>query len=90
VGVAWYGPEQWSRLRKVADDPEALEETYAEWLAVAENAIRDLKKAGVSIEKVPIDTEELVAWCNANGRSINGEARAAFAGELLQRKHEAS
>ena len=54
---------------------------------MAENAVRDLKNAGMSIEKIPIDTEDLVAWCNLKGRHINGEARASFATELLQKKH---
>ena len=87
VGVAWYSAEQWSRLRQVADDPETLEETYEEWIAMAENAVRDLKNAGISIEQIPIDTEDLVAWCNLKGRDINGEARASLATELLQKKH---
>lgn len=32
MGIAWYRPEQWPRLREVSADIEGLEETHAEWL----------------------------------------------------------
>jgi hypothetical protein len=32
VGVAWYPPEGWERIRAVAADPERLEDSYEEWL----------------------------------------------------------
>jgi len=36
VGVAWYAPEQWLRLRDVAADPDKLDQSYPLWLKGAE------------------------------------------------------
>jgi hypothetical protein len=73
-GVAWFDPEQWRRLRQLAADPERLEESYEAWVAMAERAIRDLEATGVLIERVPVDTEELVAWCKGQGRPIDSSS----------------
>ena len=61
TGVAWYRPEQWERLREVSDDVENLEETYQAWLQTVERMIRDGIPANVTVEKVDIDVEEVLA-----------------------------
>ncbi len=66
-------------MREVAADPDALEQTYEEWVAVAERAIRTLEAEGRSVAKVPVDTEELVRWCNEKQRPVDPSARAEFA-----------
>jgi len=30
IAIVWYRPEQWQRVRDVATDAEALEESYSE------------------------------------------------------------
>ena len=86
-GVAWFDREQWQRLQQVAADPERLEESYEAWLAMAERAIRDLEATGILIEKVPIGTAELIAWCNEQARPIDSSARAKFAARQLRKLH---
>jgi hypothetical protein len=86
-GVAWYDRAQWQRLRQVAADPERLEDSYDEWIAMAENAIRELEATGMLIEKVPVDTEDLIAWCNERDRPIDGAARAEYASQRLREIH---
>src|SRR5216117_2311044 len=86
-GVAWFDREQWQRLRQVATDPERLEDSYEAWVAMAERAIRDLEATGMLIERVPVDTEELIAWCNDQGRPIDSSARAEFAARQLRKLH---
>jgi hypothetical protein len=86
-GVAWYDREQWQRLREVAADPEVLEESYDQWVVMAEKAIRDLEAMGMIIERVPINTNDLIAWCNEQDRPIDGSARAEFAARQLRKMH---
>ena len=76
-GVAWFDREQWQRLREVAADPERLEESYEAWVAMAERAIRRLEAAGMLIERVPVDAEELIAWCKDRARPIDSSAEFA-------------
>ena len=84
-GVAWFDREQWQRLREVAADPERLEESYEAWVAMAERAIRHLEATGMLIERVPVDTEELIAWCKDRARSIDSSARAEFVARQLRK-----
>jgi hypothetical protein len=88
-GVAWYRPGQWARLLEVSVDRDSLEETYEEWLSLAEKAMFDIKRTGISPRKVDIDIEELVLWCQAQKRPVNAAARAEFAQKLLKKKIEA-
>ena len=86
-GVAWFDREQWQRLREVAADPERLEESYEAWVAMAERAIRRLEAAGMLIERVPVDAEELIAWCKDRARPIDSSARAEFVARQLRKVH---
>jgi hypothetical protein len=87
--LAWYHPEQWARLLEVSVDRDSLEKTHDEWLCLAEKAMFDFKRTGISPQKVYIDIEELIAWCKVKKRPVNAAARAEFAQILLKRKMEA-
>ena len=86
-GVAWYDREQWQRLREVAADPEVLEESYDEWVAMAEKAVRELEVSGMIIERVPVNATDLIAWCSEQDRPIDGSARAEFAAHQFRKLH---
>jgi hypothetical protein len=64
-----------------------LEESYDEWVAMAEKAIRELEASGMIIERVPVNTTDLIAWCSEQGRPIDGSARAEFAARQFRRLH---
>lgn len=85
LGLAWYTREAWGRLREVADDIQALDETYEDWERGALAAIRDFQSAGRHIRKVPIDIDELLTWCRERNRRIDSAARAEYVTYLLQR-----
>jgi hypothetical protein len=88
--VAWYSPEDWHRLREVAADPEALETTYEEWVATANSTLQELRKPGLSVEKVQVNVDELISWCEAQGLALDGRARARYAAEKARQRHESS
>lgn len=83
-GIAWYKKEQWDELRRVSQDPEALEDTWKEWADVAEKRIIDIMRAGGNVRKVPVDVHDLVLWCRTQNRPVDGEARAAYVTSRLQ------
>ncbi len=89
TGVAWYRPEQWERFREVSEDVENLEETYDAWLQTAERMIRDGIPADLHVEKVDIDVEEVLAWCNTNGLPMNATSRSRYVSERVRQKYEA-
>lgn len=88
TGIAWYRRDQWLRLREAAADADVLEDTYDEWLEIAQNTILDLAKEGIRAEPVDIDLDELIEWGRANDRPIDGKARAEFTSRKLQQRHE--
>jgi hypothetical protein len=48
-------------------DRTALDDTYEEWKAGAEEAFAGLEAGGLAPIRVWIDVEERQAWCNARG-----------------------
>lgn len=84
IGVAWYHSDQWERLKEVSEDRVDLEETWEEWSRGAEETLQRGRAKGLDVRKVDVDVEELVRWCQAKRRPINGESRSAFAVEKLQ------
>ena len=84
IGLAWFRSEQWDRLLEVSDDRDHLEETFEEWVDVAQQKYDELKNLGYDIKKVDVDVEELVRWCLARDRPVDGEARSEFAIDKLQ------
>ena len=89
IGIAWYEPSDWTKLRAIAPDVETLESTHGEWLAVAERSLRDLRLAGYTPQRVPVGVAALQAWCDLLGRQPDASARSEFASAELQRLHDA-
>ncbi len=77
-GVAYYSRAQWPKLLAAAADREVLEDTHDEWVAFYNSTVAKLGAAGGRWVQVPIDVDELVAWCVQQGRPLNGATRAEF------------
>jgi hypothetical protein len=87
VGFAWYRPEQWQRVRDISADADALEDSYEEWLRLAEEKRRELQSGGLHVERVDIDSEQLILWCNERGLEVNAQTRSRYAVEKLSELH---
>lgn len=85
VAIVWYRPEQWQRVREVATDAEELEASYAEWLQLAESKFEELQNSGLRVEKVDVDSEKLILWCNERDLENDGKARSRYAAERLSK-----
>ena len=83
IAFVWYRPDQWRRVRDVAADAEGLEMSYSEWLQVAQARFAEVQSAGFRVEKVEVDSEELIRWCNERGLENDGKARSRYAAEKL-------
>jgi hypothetical protein len=83
VGVAWYRRQEWQRLLDVSIDREDLESTYDEWFAAMPARIVELEQAGVKAHKIDVPVDELVSWCQQNGRLVNASARADYVANKL-------
>jgi len=84
VGIAWYEPEQWQRLREISEDREELEETHQEWVRDVMRAIKELERNGIQCVKVAVDIDQLLEWCQNQKIPVNGEARSRYVSDKLQ------
>lgn len=89
LGVAWYRKEQWGRLLEISEDRDRLEETYEAWEASARASLPKLRRQGIIPRRVDIDVEELLRWCQSEGRPVDASARVIFTAEKLREKIEA-
>jgi hypothetical protein len=78
VGVGWYTAEEWVKVKNSAADPERFEDTYTEWVEMAEKALLDLRAVGINARKYPVIASELLAWCVAHGKVNDAAARAEY------------
>jgi hypothetical protein len=85
-GIAWFRPEQWSRLLEPSDDRDQLEATFAEWESLAEEQFRAFQAQGTNVAKVIVDVEELLALCKGRGLSVDAGARSHYAADLLRKQ----
>jgi len=88
VGVGWYTEDEWAKVKAAAVDADRLEETYAEWLQMAEHALAELRATGIAAEKSYVKASELLAWCLAYNKPNDSASRAAFVSGQGRRGHE--
>ncbi|UCH96992.1 MAG: hypothetical protein JSV88_09115 [Candidatus Aminicenantes bacterium] len=59
---------------------------FTEWIEFAEEKVIQLEAMGLKLEKVEVDIDELLAWCNKRSLSVDGESRAMFANYKLNKQ----
>ena len=81
IPFAWYKPTQWARLLEVSEDAGELERTYLEWIDGATKRINDMARAGLRVQRVDVDVDEIVEWCRRRAVPVNGSSRALYLAE---------
>jgi hypothetical protein len=71
-------------MRALSADADSMAKTYDEWLAGVTKTMADLRQRGLVARRVDVEVGELAAWCQQQGRPLDGEARAAYAAEYLR------
>jgi len=89
LGCAWYTRAGWELLRELADDRDALDDTFEDWEWGARAAISELAAVGRQVRKIPIDVEVLAVWRRQEGQLLDSAARAAYVTHLLEREGRA-
>lgn len=85
VAVNWYTPAEWAKVKASSIDAERFENTYEEWLEMAEKALVGLRANGVAAYKSHIDAGQLLAWCLAHGKANEAASRAEYVAEQSRR-----
>jgi hypothetical protein len=88
VGVGWYTEAEWAAVKSAAADPELFEQSFKEWVFMAEEALSGMRLSGVKLQKVPVNASELLAWCLAHSKINNSASRAEFVSEQVRAQDE--
>lgn len=79
VGMAWFKPENFARLRAMFKDGHKLHRTYDEWLRAAETGRKAQEVKGLRVVCVDIDPDDFPQWCKAQGMDLDANARMQYA-----------
>ncbi len=61
-----------------------MQETYEEWEQYAKRITEDLEQQGKLVNKVVIDINEFLRWCERDGKPKDGGSRVEFAATKAQ------
>lgn len=87
IGLSWYYKEDFENIKKIFTDGEKIGKSYEDWLLNAENTYNQLISIGVNVEKVYINSEYFLHWCEQNKFEINSQARQRFVNEIAFKKY---
>ena len=88
LGASWYTESEWSAVKAAAADPELFERSFAEWVAMAEEALERMRLAGIEPRRVLVKSNELLAWCLVHNKPNNSSSRAEFVAEQMRIQSE--
>lgn len=88
AGICWFDKNQWDRLKEVAEDRDRLEDTWEEWHSRSLDMIETFATRNIFIEKVPVDLEELILWCESKKKGVNSATRAEFVTQKMLEKNQ--
>jgi hypothetical protein len=78
VGIAWYKPECYDRIREVMADGVSFPKTHASWRQKAGRMERELRRQGAEPVRVDVDPDEFARWCAELAMPPDSEARDRF------------
>ena len=78
VGIAWYRPERYDRIREVMADGISFPKTHASWRQKAGRMERELRRQGLEPVRVDIDPDAFSRWCSEQAVAPDSEARDRF------------
>ena len=81
VGIAWFDETQYRRLLEVAANRGKLYDTHEAWRLAAEATVTRMPFAPV---RVPIQVDEVLAWCREREVPLDGAARSQNVAEWVQ------
>jgi ribosomal protein S16 len=87
VGIVWYTPEEWERMKQISIDSERLEDSFKEWESMAQKTLNDMKATGIAGTKVFIKAEEFFVWCKIHSLPVDAASRSRYVSELMSKRN---
>lgn len=77
VAIPWFRREDYDRIRQMCDDE--LPGTFDQWEKMVQKRLDERVPAGVHVEKVVLDPDDLAAFATSKGAEIDASVRAELA-----------
>jgi hypothetical protein len=91
LGVAWYLPEDYQRIREISHDE--MQPTFKDFEAKMARQLPQFQAQlppGTIVEKVVVNPDELLAFASKfHGGKIDSKVRSAFAAMVVMKKYGA-
>ncbi|MBF9195923.1 hypothetical protein [Microvirga terrestris] len=81
IGLPWYRPEHYQRIREMMSDRHNLASTYESWLAAAENNEAVGRATGLQVRRILIEPEAFAGWCAERNVEPDSAARRDYVAE---------
>ena len=78
INLAYYQSKDWKRFLESIDDRESMHKTWRQWHKSYNKLKKKLTSAGITVNDIIIDIDELSAYCKAEGIKNDGKARSQF------------
>ena len=79
IAFVWLTEATYPRFLEVIADRQRFTDSFEDWQRIAQRRFDDFRARGFDPVKVPVDPDEMLAWCRANGRAVDSNGRSAFA-----------
>jgi hypothetical protein len=77
--IPWFTPADWEKARAVHADPDSMGSSYDAWLKASEQAAKLMESPAVTVHKVYLNADQLLAYAKRNNCAINADARVLCA-----------
>ena len=81
--MPWFTPSEWSKIRALCDDPDAMGASYDVWLDAAKKTAQLSESNGATVHKVYLVSDRFLTWAKRNRRRLKSEDRVAYALDLF-------
>ena len=84
VAVAWYSPQDWAEIKRLAADPGEFHPTYDAWLSALLDLAPVIRTDGGILRVVTVQPEALVSWAAERHLPLNAASRSRYVAERAQ------
>lgn len=88
-GICWFRREDYAEALKVMSDPEALFDTFDEWLKAARRIEADVIAKGAKVVRVRFDLRSFMLYCMTHNVPPYEQSRANWAAQEVKKKYAA-
>lgn len=86
-GICWFRREDYAEAVKVMSDPEALFDTFDEWLKAARKIEADVIAKGAKVVRVRFDLPAFMLYCASHNVQPYEQSRANWAAQEVKKKY---